>query len=320
MITPYDTKIDAVDSKITTQLTAVQADQTGNTTTLNNMKNEQNAQRSMLENILAKLDTISPTPSETHPYPRPLKTAPTSSTDYLARVHTVNDLIENISPSQDLLNPDPDSAIITTTNRVVNEINDKIFEKLDLPPMVYRAHDSIFEDHVQFHHYSQETLNSWLKIQLTRIDLNGLNTNIDNLLDADVIDREPINLATLFHELIKAKVDDQLLRYYKKDFGINLYLNLKRKFGKMNHFNQILLVADFVQAVSSGNLSDAEYTEKAVLMDYYFPEAKKLINMTYFIHYDKESINKGLANMNLKDGGAIRNNFFKMYCDAFKKC
>ncbi|GMG23168.1 unnamed protein product [Ambrosiozyma monospora] len=31
-------------------------------------------------NILAKLDTISPTPSETHPYPRPLKTAPTSST------------------------------------------------------------------------------------------------------------------------------------------------------------------------------------------------------------------------------------------------
>ncbi|GMG25363.1 unnamed protein product [Ambrosiozyma monospora] len=85
---------------------------------------------------------------------------PLNLPEYLARVHTVNDLIENIFPAQDLLNPDPDSAIITTTNRAVNEINDIIFDKLDLPAMVYRAHDSIFEDNVQFHHYSQENLNS----------------------------------------------------------------------------------------------------------------------------------------------------------------
>ncbi|GMG34565.1 unnamed protein product [Ambrosiozyma monospora] len=83
MITPYDFKIDAINSKISTQLTAVQTDQTA---TLNNLKQEQKDQRSiltehgsLLNTILDKLNSISPTPSETAPYPRPIKTAPTSS-------------------------------------------------------------------------------------------------------------------------------------------------------------------------------------------------------------------------------------------------
>ncbi|GMG33018.1 unnamed protein product [Ambrosiozyma monospora] len=50
-----DFKIDAINSKITTQLTAVQTDQTA---TLNNLKQEQKEQRSILNDHGSLLNTI----------------------------------------------------------------------------------------------------------------------------------------------------------------------------------------------------------------------------------------------------------------------
>ncbi|GME74079.1 unnamed protein product [Ambrosiozyma monospora] len=76
--------------------------------------------------------------------------------NYVKRFHSVDDLIEHISPLEGIQNP---HTGITTTYRSVNSINEKIFDKLDSPPMVYRAENSIFKDHVQFHHYTQEVLN-----------------------------------------------------------------------------------------------------------------------------------------------------------------
>ncbi|GMG40014.1 unnamed protein product [Ambrosiozyma monospora] len=51
--------------------------------------------------------------------------------DYLTRVHTAEDLIDEVFPLEEIQDPQPGSAIITFTNRAVNIINAKIFEKLD---------------------------------------------------------------------------------------------------------------------------------------------------------------------------------------------
>ncbi|GMG20868.1 unnamed protein product [Ambrosiozyma monospora] len=79
--------------------------------------------------------------------------------DYLTRVHTAEDLIDEVFPLEEIQDPRPGSAIITFTNRAVNIINAKIFEKLDTPEVVYRSTDTIYNDNVEFPHFAQEGLN-----------------------------------------------------------------------------------------------------------------------------------------------------------------
>ncbi|GMF04849.1 unnamed protein product [Ambrosiozyma monospora] len=95
-------------------------------------------------------------------------------------------------------------------------------------------------------HFPEGFTDKWLKLQLDRTDTNGF--HIDGLLNADVIDKEPQNLATTFQEFIEAKLGDMsLLKYYKSDFGIDLYLKLKKKFGNVDNYYRVLALQDFVK-------------------------------------------------------------------------
>ncbi|GMG39277.1 unnamed protein product [Ambrosiozyma monospora] len=64
-----------------------------------------------------------------------------------------------VFPLEEIQDPQPGSAIITFTNRAVNIISAKIFEKLNTPEVVCRSTDTIYNDNVEFPHFAQEGLN-----------------------------------------------------------------------------------------------------------------------------------------------------------------